>query len=102
MGLAIKMAQTNSNHVRLYTRFISILKIIQYIGYFIVVLLSFLFFVVTGNVIAFTPVANILFIYIIYILLQAAIGCVIVYIFTQALIAVIDLLSRIEHNTRRL
>ena len=95
----MEMAQTNSNQVRLYTRFISILKIIQYIGYFIVVVLSLFFFVVTGNVIAFTPFANILFI---YILLQAAIGCLIVYIFTQALIALIDLLSRIEHNTRRL
>jgi hypothetical protein len=102
MSLVMKMAQTNSNQVRLYTRFISILKIIQYIGYFIVVVLSLNFFVVTGKVIASIPGATIGFLDIIGILLPAAIGCVIVYIFTQALITLIDLLSRIEHNTRRL
>ena len=30
------MGQTNSNPVRLYTRYIRILKIIQYLGYFFV------------------------------------------------------------------
>jgi hypothetical protein len=30
------MGQTNSNPVRLYTRYIGILKIIQYLGYFFV------------------------------------------------------------------
>lgn len=98
----MEMAQTNSNQVRLYTRFISILKIIQYIGYFIVVVLSLNFFVVTGRVITSIPGATIRFLDIIGFLLPAAIGCLIVYIFTQALIAIIDLLSRIEHNTRRL
>jgi len=38
------MGQTNFNPVRLYTRFILILKIIQYFGYFVVVLLGFLIF----------------------------------------------------------
>jgi hypothetical protein len=37
------MGQTNSNPVRLYTRFILILKIIQYLGFFVVVLLGLMY-----------------------------------------------------------
>jgi hypothetical protein len=33
-------------------------------------------------------------------LLQASIGCGMIYVVTQALIAIVDLLSRIEQNTR--
>ena len=94
----MKMAQTNSNQVRLYTRFISILKAIQYLGFFVVVVLSLFFYFVTGYV-TISPFGTI---FIVYILLQAVVGCGIVYIFTQGLIAIIDLLSRIEQNTRRL
>jgi hypothetical protein len=33
-------------------------------------------------------------------LLQASIGCGMIYVVTQALIAIVDLLSRLEQNTR--
>lgn len=88
------MTQTDSKPNRLYTRFISILKIIQYVGFFFVGLLSLLPVFLNRGLIP--PVA------IISIVLQAVIGSVIVYLFTQGLIAIVDLLSRIEHNTRPL
>ncbi len=88
------MAQPDSKPHRLYTRFISILRIIQYVGFFFVVVLSLLpVFLSRGLV---PPVA------IIGIVLQAVIGSVFVYLITQGLIAIVDLLSRIEHNTRPL
>ncbi len=88
------MAQPDSKPNRLYTRFISILRIIQYVGYFIVVFLSLLpVFLSRGLV---PPVA------IVGIVLQSVIGCAFVYLFTQGLIAIVDLLSRIEQNTRPL
>lgn len=88
------MAQTNSKPNRLYTRFISILKIIQYVGFFFVVLNSILpVFLNRGAV---PPIA------IVSIVLQVVIGSLFVYFFTQGLIAIVDLLSRIEHNTRPL
>ncbi len=88
------MTETNPKPNRLYTRFISVLKIIQYIGFFIVVLLSILPAVFNRGLVP--PVA------IFGIVLQAAIGCLIIFFFTQGLIAIVDLLSRIEHNTRPL
>ena len=89
------MGQTNSNPVRLYTRFIRILTIIQYIGYFFVV-------VSLGLILAlalpggrsepdFSPLP------LVFLLLLAS-G--IIGVVTQALIAIVDLLSRIEQNTR--
>jgi hypothetical protein len=88
------MAQPDSKPKRLYTRFISILKIIQYVGFFFVAVLSLLpVFLNRGLV---PPLA------IVGIVLQAVIGGVIVYLFTQGLIVIVDLLSRIEHNTRPL
>jgi 4-hydroxybenzoate polyprenyltransferase len=87
------MGQTNSNPVRLYTRFIRILKIIQYLGYFVVVFWGFLIFGFTGRIIL-QPLALVVF------LLQASMGCGMIYVVTQALIAIVDLLSRIEQNTR--
>lgn len=88
------MAQTNSKPNRLYTRFISILKIIQYVGFFFVVINSLLpVFLNRGDV---PPLASV------SIVLQVVIGSLFVYFFTQGLIALIDLLSRIEHNTRPL
>jgi hypothetical protein len=90
-----KMAETPSNSVRLYTRFISILKIIQYIGYSVVVFFSLTFVLLTGGFQSFFPP-----IALVIILLQATLGCLIIYVITQGLIAIIDLLSRIEQNTR--
>jgi hypothetical protein len=90
------MAETPSNSVRLYTRFISILKIIQYIGYsLLVVVFSLIFVFLTGGIQSFFPP-----IAIVLILLQATLGCLIIYVITQGLIAIVDLLSRIEQNTR--
>lgn len=90
------MGQTNSNPVRLYTRFILILKIIQYLGYFVVVLFSLIFGFLAGGIFlgGSSSLALVPF------LLQASIGCGAIYVVTQGLIAIVDLLSRIEQNTR--
>lgn len=90
------MGQTNSNPVRLYTRFILILKIIQYLGYFVVVLFSLIFGFLAGGIFlgGSSPLALVPF------LLQASIGCGTIYVVTQGMIAIVDLLSRIEKNTR--
>jgi len=90
------MGQTNSNPVRLYTRFILILKIIQYLGFFVVVLLGFLIF----GLVQFYLRESYLAVVALVFLLQASIGCGMIYVVTQALIASVDLLSRIEQNTR--
>jgi 4-hydroxybenzoate polyprenyltransferase len=89
------MGQTNSNPVRLYTRFIGILKIIQYLGFFLVVLLG-LFLGFVGGLFRQSPLAIVALLF----LLQLSIGCAMIYVVTQALIAIVDLLSRIEKNTR--
>ena len=89
------MGQTNSNPVRLYTRFILILKIIQYLGFFVVALLG-LIFGFAGGLSRQSPLAVVLLVF----LLQLSIGCGMIYVVTQALIAIVDLLSRIEQNTR--
>ena len=91
------MGQTNSNPVRLYTRFIRILKIIQYLCYFFVVVFLGL---ILALALAWTgaPPGSIspplLFIFLL-LLASGMVGVV-----TQALIAIVDLLSRIEQNTR--
>lgn len=92
------MAQPNSNPVRLYTRFILILKIIQYLGYFLVVFFSLIFWFLMGSL----PFGAFPSIMLVPLVLQAILGCAIVYVVTQGLIAVVDLLSRIEQNTRPL
>ncbi len=89
------MEPTNSNPARLYTRFILILKIIQYLGFFVVVLLG-LIFGFAGGVFRQSPLAIVALLF----LLQASFGCGMIYVVTQALIAFVDLLSRIEKNTR--
>ena len=89
------MGQTNSNPVRLYTRFIGILKIIQYLGLFVVVLLA-LIFGFAGGLFRQSPLGIVALLF----LLQASFGCGMIYVVTQALIAIVDLLSRIEQNTR--
>lgn len=92
------MTQLNSPPNRLYTRFITMLKFVQYLGYFLVVVFSLVslgFFVVPAGAGAFaSPV------FLILLLLQVGVGCLIVYLTTQGLIAVVDLLSHIEYNTR--
>ncbi len=90
------MGQTNSNPVRLYTRFILILKIIQYLGYFVVVCFSLIFGFFAGGI--FLGGSSLLAL--VPFLLQASIGCGTIYVVTQGLIAIVDLLSRIETNTR--
>lgn len=90
------MGQTNSNPVRLYTRFILILKIIQYLGFFVVVLLGLMYL---GFVRGMSPQGSLAPLALVF-LLQASIGCGMIYVVTQALIAIVDLLSRIEQNTR--
>jgi hypothetical protein len=84
---------SDSNQNRLYTRFINILKIIQFIGYFIVVLYSLF----PARLLSFAVPAWAVFV---VFLILPLMGCIIVYIITQGLIAIIDLLSRIERNTR--
>jgi 4-hydroxybenzoate polyprenyltransferase len=91
------MGQTNSNPVRLYTRFIRILKIIQYLGFFVVVLLGLMYLGFAGGMSPQGPLAPLA---LVVFLLQASIGCGMIYVVTQALIAIVDLLSRIEQNTR--
>jgi hypothetical protein len=91
------MGQTNSNPVRLYTGFILILKRIQYLGYFVVVVLGFWIFGFAGGVFQQSPLVVVA---LLFLLLQLSIGCGMVYVVTQALIAIVDLLSRIEQNTR--
>ena len=90
------MGQTNSNPVRPYSRFILMLKIIQFFGYFVVVLFSLIFSFFAGGIFlgGSSPLALVPF------LLQASIGCGTIYVITQGLIAIVDLLSRIEQNTR--
>ena len=90
------MGQTNSNPVRLYTQFILPLKIIQYLGYFVVVFLGLMYLVFFTGISPQGSLAPVALVF----LLQASIGCGMIYVVTQALIAIVDLLSRIEQNTR--
>lgn len=88
------------NENRLYTRLVTTLKILQFVGFFIVVIFFIVIFSVfgqfvgqfvrfgTGNIFIFLPFISII------------ITCIIIYILTAALTAIIDLLSRIERNTR--
>lgn len=87
------MSQTPLPTTRLYTRFIKTLKIIQYVGYGIVVLFGVLS-------IGFSLSAGTLNFIQLLALVQIAIALGIIYVITQGLIAVVDLLSRIEQNTR--
>jgi len=89
------MGQTNSNPVRLYTRFIGILKIIQYLGFFLVALWG-LFSGFVAGMFRQSSLATVALVFLLYL----SIGCAMIYVVTQALIAIVDLLSRIEKNTR--
>lgn len=86
-----------SNQNRLYTRFITILKIIQFIGFFLTALFLIVFFSFFGqNLTIGGPFGIVFLAYLIY----GVITCISIYVFTGVLIAIIDLLSRIERNTR--
>ncbi len=88
------MEPTNSNPVRLYTRYIRILKIIQYLGYFFVLVFLGLILASARGV---SEPGSLSPLPLLFLLLLASgmIGVV-----TQVLIAIVDLLSRIEQNTR--
>jgi hypothetical protein len=91
------MGQTNSNPVRLYTRYIRILKIIQYFGYFFVVVFLGLILALAWP--GYGPPPGTLsppLPFVFFLLLASGM----VGVVTQALIAIVDLLSRIEQNTR--
>lgn len=83
------------NENRLYTRLVTTLKILQFVGFFIVVIFFIVIFSIFGFVSFSTP--NIIFF---LPFISIIITCIIIYILTAALIAIIDLLSRIEKNTR--
>ncbi len=87
---------SGSNQNRLYTRLITTLKIIQYIGYFLVVVLFIGIFSSFGQITSFGIFNIVLLLYLFY----ALITCISIYITIEVLIAIIDLLSRIEQNTR--
>ena len=86
-----------SNHNRLYTRFITALKIIQYIGYCLVAIYITVSFISLSKIPS--GVNGVGFITL-FTLIWALVAFLTVYISTQSLIAIIDLLSRIERNTR--
>ncbi len=86
-----------SNHYRLYTRFITALKVIQYIGYCLVAIYITVSFISLSK---FSSGVNGLRFITLFTLIWALVACLTVYISTQSLIAIIDLLSRIERNTR--
>lgn len=86
-----------SNHNRLYTRFITELKIIQYIGYCLVAIYVTVSFISLSKIPS--GVNGVGFITL-FTLIWALVAFLTVYISTQSLIAIIDLLSRIECNTR--
>ncbi len=95
------MTQTNPEQGRLYTRFIAILKAIQYFGFFITATFSAIILLGSGSVqLGVSPFSTIFFFALLQLLIVCLIGCLIVYISTQSLIAIIDLLSRIELHTR--
>jgi hypothetical protein len=84
------------NENRLYTRLVTTLKILQFVGFFIVVICFIVIFSIFGQALSFGG-ANV---FILLPLISFIIPCIIIYIMTAALIAIIDLLSRIERNTR--
>lgn len=82
---------------RLYTRLVTTLKILQFFGFFIVVIFFIVIFSIFGRALSFFGGTDI---FILLPLIYVIIPCIIIYIMTAALIAIIDLLSRIEKNTR--
>ncbi|TBR58964.1 hypothetical protein B4U84_24150 [Westiellopsis prolifica IICB1] len=94
--MSSNQSPNSSNQNRLYTRLITILRILQFVGYFIVIVsfvIQFSFF----RSLSFQSYNGAI---LLGALLYLVISCIMVYIFTEVLIAIIDLLSRIEKNTR--
>jgi hypothetical protein len=90
---------SSPNGNRLYTRLITTLKILQFFGFFITVIFFIVIFSAYSQALIYsTP--NIVNFFFLLPLIYIIITCIIVYILTAALIAIIDLLSRIEKNTR--
>lgn len=94
--MSSNLPTSGSNQNRLYTRLITTLKIIQYIGYFFVAVVFIGIFSLFGQFTSFGINNIVFFVYLLY----ALITCISIYITIQVLIAIIDLLSRIERNTR--
>jgi len=94
--MSSNQSSNSSNQNRLYTRLITILRILQFLGYFIVIL-SFVIQFSIFRTLTFEPFYGPV---LLGALLYLVISCIIVYTFTEVLIAIIDLLSRIEKNTR--
>lgn len=83
--MRINLSNT-SNQGKLYSRFISILKFLQIIGYIVVF--------IVGISLGYINFVGRIFI--------VVVGSFSVYISTQGFIAIIDILSHIEDNTRHL
>ncbi|BAZ12498.1 hypothetical protein NIES4071_43290 [Calothrix sp. NIES-4071] len=92
--MTINQPSNNHNENRLYTRLITILKILQFIGYFLVAIYSLAISSIYSLAINSIPMLS--WLPIMFFLL----GCISIYVSTQVIIAIIDLLSRIERNTR--
>ncbi len=86
-----------SNQNRLYTRLITTLKIIQFIGLFVTALFLVIFLSFVGRNLTIGGPFGIVFL---GYLISGVITCISIYVFTEVLIAIIDLLSRIGRNTR--
>ena len=90
-----KQLATKSEAKRLYTGFITSLRVIQLVAYFFAVayfVVLFSFFNLANRRITLNnlyPIAT-----------AIILTCIVIYMITQGMIALIDLLSRIEKNTR--
>jgi len=80
---------------RLYTRFVSIAKTLQIVGCLLTVAIVVFFLTSVRVVGAPVPLSLII---VLVLLMVVLIG--IIYLATQGLIAIVDLLSRIEQNSR--
>lgn len=94
--MSSNQSPNSSNQNRLYTRLITTLRILQFIGYFIVIV-SFVIQLSFFQSLSFQSYNGAI---LLGALLYLVISCLIVYTLTEVLIAIIDLLSRIEKNTR--
>ena len=89
------MTPENLESERLYTRFVSIAKTLQIVGCLLIVAIVVFFLTSVRVVGAPVPLSLIM---VLFLLIVVLIG--IIYLATQGLIAIVDLLSRIEQNTR--
>ncbi|MBD2026071.1 hypothetical protein H6F80_17000 [Leptolyngbya sp. FACHB-711] len=89
------MTPENLESERLYTRFVAIAKTLQIVGCLLIVAIVVFFLTSVRVVGAPVPLSLIM---VLFLLIVVLIG--IIYLATQGLIAIVDLLSRIEQNTR--